>query len=120
MSYKQEMVQELAKRIKSAGFRVFIAERGDYGFYTNEEGSRVISFGVDLGMTKFSGNYHTNNPKQTGTGWMMQHGGPEDYARLFDSAAPQWAHQGAKWDYTTLDQHLKTYGPSSKYAEFAA
>jgi len=36
---------------------------------------------------------------------------------MFAAIAPQWAIQGAKWKYTTLDQHLAVYQSSSKYTE---
>lgn len=67
--YKTEAIKQLAAEIKRAGFRVFIAERGTYGFYTDTDGTRVVSFQYDLcGMT-FSGNYKTSNPRGTGSGW---------------------------------------------------
>jgi len=56
MKRNQDAIAELAASIQSDGFRVFIAERGDYGFYTDAEGTRVVSFGPDFGGFKFSGN----------------------------------------------------------------
>jgi hypothetical protein len=112
--YKVEAVAQLAKEIKADGFRVFIAERGTYGFYTDEAGSRIVSFQFDLGGFRFTGNYKTDQPRSTGTGWQLQDGSYQD---MFNQIAPQWALRGASWQYTTLEQHLKTYQWSSKYAE---
>jgi len=116
MGYEKELVAELVNEIKAAGFRVFVAESGTYGFYTDAEGTRVVSFGVDLGSTKFSGNYSTDCPSQCGTGWGLG-SGRHDFREMFESYAPRWAVGDAKVSYTTLAQHLKTYQASSKYTE---
>lgn len=113
-NYKTEAVQQLAQEIKAAGFRPFIAKSGTYGFYTDEAGSRVVCFQLDLGGFKFSGNYKTSQPKQCGTGWQLADG---DYQNMFDQHAPQWALRGAEWKFTTLEQHLATYQRSSQYTE---
>lgn len=120
MSYKVEAVAQLAQEIKAAGFRVFIAKSGTYGFYTDEAGSRVVSFQFDLGGFKFSGNYKTDQPRQTGTGWGMGESvnvSAEGFRNMFESNPPQWAVRGANWELTTLDQHLATYQRSSLYTE---
>lgn len=113
-NYKTEAVLALAVDIKAAGYRVFIAERGTYGFYTDAAGSRVVSFQFDLGGFKFSGNYKTDMPRTTGTGWEILKG---TYSDMFAEYPPSWAVRTAKWEYTTLEQHLKTYQSSSKYTE---
>lgn len=114
MTYKKEAIKTLADKIMGAGFRVFIAERGNYGFYTDAAGSRVVSFQYDLGGVTFSGNYKTSAPKTTGTGWGLE---PGTFAEMFNQAAPNWATRGDDWAYTTLAQHLVTYQPSSRYTE---
>lgn len=111
-SYKIEMVKELAEEIKAAGFRVFIAKSGTYGFYTDEEGSRVVSFQTDLGGMKFSGNYKS---KSCGTGWGLDDGMP--FAVMIKANAPHWATNGQAVQITTLEQHLATYQKSSTYTE---
>lgn len=117
-NYKTEAVQQLAAEIKNAGFRVFIAKSGAYGFFTDAEGTRVVSFQYDLGGFKFSGNYVTDQPRSTGTGWVMGSASRGNYKQLFESYAPEWAVKGAKWKHTTLAQHLATYQASSVYVEF--
>lgn len=112
--YKKEAIEALAVEIMSAGFRVFIAERGHYGFYTDEAGSRVVSFQYDLGGVSFSGNYKTSAPKSCGTGWGLESG---TFAEMFNQSAPRWAVRDAIWSYTTLAQHLATYQASSRYTE---
>lgn len=114
MSYKVEAVKELAKHIKASGFRVFIAKAGSYGFYTDAEGSKVVSFQYGLGGYSFSGNYKTDQPRSTGTGWQLQDG---TYQDMFNEC-PTWSLRGASWKYTTLEQYLATYHPSSVYTEY--
>lgn len=111
---------ELAATIKAAGFRAFIAEKGTYGFYTDAEGARVVSFEFCFGAPKFSGNYRTSQPKSTGTGWVMGEVWPvtpEALKRMYGADAPRWAVGSAQWQPTTLAQHLATYGKSSRYTE---
>lgn len=116
MSYKKEMIRELSADIKKAGFRVFIAASGEYGFYTDAEGSRIVSFGVDLLSVRYSGNYVTNMPRNTGTGWRIGENLTE-FAAAFNYCAPSWAVGTAKWKYTTLAEYLKSYQASSKFEE---
>jgi hypothetical protein len=119
-NYKTEAVAELAQSIKAAGFRVFIAKSGTYGFYTDEAGSRIVSFQFDLGGFKFSGNYKTDQPRSTGNGWGFGEGvdiSASGLRSMFESTPPQWAVRGANWELTTLEQHLKTYQASSQYVE---
>lgn len=120
-NYKTQATAELAQRIRAAGFRVFIAKSGTYGFYTDADGSRVVSFQFDLGGFKFSGNYKTSNPRSTGTGWGFGESADVSIKGLhsmFNSYAPQWAVGSAEWRFTTLAEHLKTYQASSQYTEF--
>lgn len=119
MTRNQQLVSEVAAQILAQGYRVFIAKRGDYGFFTDAEGSRVISFGCDLGGINFSGNYKTSIPQQTGTGWRITDNLYDafDCAQIFNASAPWWAVGDATWNYTTLAQYLKTYQPSSEFSE---
>ncbi len=116
---KKQIIAKLADEIKKQGFRPFIAEKGDYGFFTDAEGSRIVSFGFDLGGIKYSGNYKTSAPNQCGTGWRMEESFNDspNCDALFKAGAPQWATSGATWRYTTLAEHLATYQQSSKYTE---
>jgi len=116
MSWKIEATQELAKNIKASGFRVFIAKSGTYGFYTDAEGSRLVSFQLNLGGFNFTGNYKTNQPRSTGTGWQLVQGGNRSFQDMFNER-PTWSLRGAEWKFTTLAQHLNTYQASSMYTE---
>ena len=116
---EKEWIAETAKAIKGAGFRVFLAERGTYGFFTDKDGSRVVSFQLDLLRTTFSGNYTTDTPRQTGTGWRIADNDSGNYAEMFDACPPSWAVGSSKWKFTTLEKHTKTYQDSSKYTELA-
>jgi hypothetical protein len=113
--YTKQAIRETAQQAKAKGFRVFIAERGTYGFFTDAAGSRVISFAYDLGTIKFSGNYKTNRPRQCGTGWVIGTG--VSFAAAFNASAPQWATGGATWSYKTLAEYLSEYQSSSKFEE---
>ena len=113
-NYQQVEINKLVPKIKAQGFRVFIAKRGTYGIYTDAEGTRVISFQFFLGLIDFSGNYKTDNPKQCGTGWQLPSG---TYKKMFNACPPSWAVREAKWSYSTLAEHLETYGNSSRYEE---
>lgn len=114
-NWKVEATAKLAQDIKAAGFRVWLAKSGTYGFYTDETGSRVVSFQLDLGGFNFTGNYKTDQPRQTGTGWQLVQGG-RTFAEMFNEC-PTWSLRGASWKFTTLEQHLKTYGQSSGFVE---
>lgn len=110
-NYKTEAVKELAAEIKEAGFRVFIAKSRTYGFYTNQEGSKIVSFQYDLGGFKFSGNYKS---KSSGTGWIMENN--MSFVEMINSYVPNWATKEPV-KLTTLEQHLATYQQSSSYVE---
>ena len=112
MIYRIEMVKELANQIKSEGFRVFIAKLGTYGFYTNQEGSKVVDFQAGLYGVKFSGNYKSES---YGAGW-----GFDDnitFEQMINANAPHWATKGQPVQCTTMEQHLDTYQQSSVYVE---
>lgn len=116
MAYEKETIAELVPEIKKAGYRVFVAKKGTYGFYTDAEGSRVISFGADLSRVSFSGNYITNQPRLTGTGWVLGYD-----LKNFDSAfkaSPSLNFVGiSKWAFTSLKQYLEAYQSSSEFKE---
>lgn len=119
-NFRREVVEAVAKALKSYGYTVYLAKHGTHGFYT--DGKRVVSFQYDLVSVKYSGNYSTDLPSQTGTGWgigeyMIV---SKDTAKEFvESNAPQWAVRGAsRITYTTPEQHLKQYGVSSQYVLF--
>lgn len=119
--HKKELINELAQALKSYGYTVYIAKRGDYGFYT--DGQRVVSFGATLNYSlDYAGNYRTDTSNTTGTGWCIARDLSvidEETAKQFIKAvAPSWATRGAKVHYTTPEQYLKTYGQSSAYIEF--
>lgn len=116
MSYKQEVIAKLAQEILAAGYRVFLAKSGEYGFYTDAEGTRVVSFQYGLcGGAEYSGNYKTEHPSQNGSGWGMYTASFDDMFR----ATPHVRVHGW-WRYTTLAEHLNSYGSSSGYTEIVA
>ena len=115
MNYQQKAILELAKVIKSKGFKVFTAASLTHGFYTDLSGDKVISFDYDGG---FSGNYRTNLGSQTGTGWnITKFLDDDDYPAMLASYPPYWAVGDSDWSYTTLKQYLKTYQSACKFTE---
>lgn len=119
MNHKQQAIAELVPNIKKAGFRVFLAENKQYGFFTDEEGSRVICFQVEFFSPTFSGNYVTDNPTQTGGGWQIidEQNYSEDFKAIFATHPPSWAVRDSKWRFATLEDHQNQYQASSKYEE---
>lgn len=118
--YEKENAAEFAQAALKAGFRAFLAKSGTYGFYTDATGSKVISFQFNYLSPCVSGNYRTNQPKHTGTGWRISDDAetsPSALRAYFDTVPPRWAVGNARWRYTTLEDHLKTYGGSSGYEE---
>jgi hypothetical protein len=115
---KRELINHIAQQLKSYGYPVYISKDGTYGFYT--DGERVVSFGGQWAFSvDFSGNYSTTAPRSCGTGWQIAkelHDINQYTAESFIKAnAPRWAVGDAKVQYTTPEQHLKTYGASSGY-----
>lgn len=106
----------IARECAAAGFRAYIAEQGNYGFFT--DGAHVVSFQVGHFATRYAGNYRTSEPKKTGTGWELAHG--NGYADMLAQGAPKWAVGNAQWRHTTEAEHLANYGPSSKHQEVTA
>lgn len=108
-----------AKRIKALGFRVFLAESREYGFITNDDGSRVISFSFSF-EPSLSGNYGPPS-HESGTGWRLSRSPEslrtvEDVEAAFAETPPAWCGKG--WRYmTTLEQYLKAYDASSRFYE---
>jgi len=117
--YKKQAIYELVEEIKTVGFRVFIAKSATHGFFTNADGQRIVSFQYDLGSINYSGNYTTDQPRITGTGWRIAKVSKMSINEIFTSFPPFWATGQSKWNYTTLAQYLATYQRSSQYYEVA-
>ena len=118
IEHERLMIKELADEILEEGLRVFISSKGTYGFFTDQKGSRVVSFQINYSSISFSGNYNTNKPQSTGTGWAIGDGAVSDYQQLLHTPIPDWAVSGATVvNFRTLEQHLKMYNSSSNYTE---
>ena len=53
----KERTAELINKIKSFGYPVYLSEKGNYGFFTNADGSRIVSFQIDYFFFNFSANH---------------------------------------------------------------
>ena len=128
MKRTYDEVQRFAGKIKAWGFRVWIAESGDYGFISDDRPpapnklARVLSFSFSRGSS-LSGNY---GPPSTnsGTGWKMDITpgdlkSADDVLKALNAHAPEWTRRGGVgWKhYTTVAKHLAMYQSSSKYEE---
>ena len=118
LEYQRKALLELIDEIlQEDGLRVFVAERGTHGFYTDREGGRVVSFDVTSGymcVPSYSGAYQ---PHPTlGTGWRLQKGS-KTYTELLQEFAPYSITNGCSVKYSTLGQYLNRYQGSSKFRE---
>ena len=119
-NYQTEATAELAQEILKAGFRVFIAERGTYGFYTDEEGTRVVSFHYGLGGFDFSGNYkavHPHGGRNIGTGWVLR---TASFDNMFGQYPLPSMVGNTEFRIITMAQHLERYQSSSRFTEVVA
>lgn len=117
--YEKRRAAEIAQAAIDAGFRAFIAEQGNYGFYTDDEGSRLVDFQVNGYFEEsVSGNYVTSNPQQCGQGWRIADSVNTDMiSEYFNQTAPRWATGRNTWRYKTLAEHQSEYQASSRYTE---
>ena len=107
--WKKRAAMDFAHEAKNQGFDAYIAERGNYGFYT--DGKRVVCFAVDLSLT-LSGNYKPS--LKSGTGWRISdNAGFEQIKPAIKANAPAWANKTAI--YTTPEEYLAVYQDSSKF-----
>jgi len=116
-TYNKQAIQEVAQDILAKGLRVFIAESGTYGIYTNQEGTRVVYFQADLDGVNFSGCYSSPIRSGCGTGWRignwLDH---KDYAAMLQYAPPRWATGGNRVTMLDLDRYLAK-SAHSRYKE---
>ena len=122
MSYahQRQEAREFAERIKALGFKVYMAEKGTYGFITDDSMSRVMGFEFDGLRSSLGGNYGPAT-QESGTGWQLsknpeQIKTAEDVKAALYETPPPFAGKGWRY-FTTVEQHLAVYGSSSKYVE---
>jgi len=114
-----EALKPLIDELHRDGLTVYMSKDGRYGFYTDDNARSLISFGLDYGMPRFSGNYKSSQPSQCGTGWRIENP-PTDYRAALDKPAPHWATGAHPYRLTTVAEHLKTYGASSGFYKLEA
>jgi hypothetical protein len=112
---KKQLIKQMADKLQSFGYDVYLSKSGDYGFYS--DGARVVSFGGQWNFSvDFSGNYAAS--KTSGTGWQIAAEQTditaEQAEKYIKVNAPRWT-KNLSPIYTTPEQHLKTYGKSSGY-----
>ena len=124
--YNVTEAHDFAARIKALGFVVYLAASGHYGFISDDTGERVLSFSFGGVEDTLSGNYGPPS-RESGTGWRMNEcpqglRTAEDVRRVLYAMPPDWCRRatdmrGGWRRMTTLEEHLKQYGPSSKYRQ---
>lgn len=119
--FERENISALAQDIVDAGYRVFIAQSGTYGFYATKSGHRTVSFQAEFSGVKFTGNA---NIDAGGTGWGLHdehlvETGPREYAKFINELPPRWATKGRGYTLTTLERHLAIYQSSSRFLEIS-
>ena len=105
--------------IKGLGLTVYLARDREYGFITDDTGSRVLSFSFTDGGS-LHGNYGPPSTK-SGTGWRLEQSPndlrtAEDVRRALYALAPGFCGDGWK-HYTTVANHMKLYGDSSGFTQ---
>lgn len=116
---RKEGILELATQMKADGFEVWLSDNGEYGFFTNEEGNRVVYF--QLGYTswevEFSGCL-SGGDRNSGTGWKMD---ATNYKDAWEEAKnpPSWyrRYMPSTAKYATRETHLRMFS-ASKYTKF--
>lgn len=111
---REKAIKDVASEILMAGLRVFLAKSKTYGFYTDEKGTRTVSFQNVYFSVVFTGDYISTH---SGQGWII--GNPsDDYSEMLYSKAPHWAiGNDPRWHYQTLAEHLEMFDRSSRYTE---
>lgn len=122
--YNITEAHDFAYRVKALGFVVYLAAAGHYGFISDDTGARVLSFSFAGVEDTLSGNYGPPS-RESGTGWRMNEQPQnlrtvDDVRRALYATPPDWCRRATEtrggWRrMTTLEEHLKQYGPSSRY-----
>ncbi len=117
---KRELISQIAKSLKSFGYKVYISKSKEYGFYT--DGLQVVCFGGQWSFyVDFGGNYISPPHSGCGTGWQIakeMSSITKDLADEFIKApAPHWATRGVPVILESPEHHLQFYS-SSFYEEF--
>lgn len=118
---RKQLILQTARTLKTYGYRAFIAERGTYCFYTNTEGTRVVSIGVEWGCLHVTGNYKSTRPLLSGRNWliteMIDYISENQAEQFIAEEIPQWVKLiSLQVAYTTLDEYLNAY-KASKFVE---
>ena len=121
----KERTTELVNKIKSFGYPVYLSEKGNYGFFTNSYGSRIISFQIDYFFFNFSANHKSIG---LGTGYRITSDEKcllweidtfctaEFLESLINAPIYKSRRKNERFlSWTTLTQHLDSYQSSSKY-----
>ena len=116
--HRRELATAFARRLHDLGFETYLSKDGCYGFFTNHDASRIVTFQADhyaMGVCIY-GAYEPS--KNNGTGWRIYDGltppRSNDDVKIWLAAVPPFTRN--PWTpYTTRNQHLARYQRSSKF-----
>ena len=114
-----DLVKRVVKTCKDKGLRVFLSNegKGNYGFFTDKNGQKVVCFDTEpFGLLRFY-TAHTSKPGYNeGSGIIINEevANPEKESLILmlDNNRETDGHKPK-----TLEDQLKAYGESSKYKE---
>lgn len=122
---KQHRIFALANKIKSFGYNVYLSERNEYGFFTDNESKRLVSFQIDYFFFNFSSNHKSIN---LGSGvrltndekcieWDIDTWCTYDFLKSLMTSKPYISKRKKEKfiSWTTLQEHMEIYNSSSKY-----
>ncbi len=116
---------ELINKLKSFGYVVYLAEKGNYGFFHRPNETKFISFQIDYFFFNFSANHKSEN---LGTGyritgdeqcklWDIDKFCTQEFCEKLLNCLPYTSRRKRekfiRW--STVQEHLTTYGESSHY-----
>ena len=111
-AYEKENVLIFAYNCKKLGFNVYLAESNAYGFVTDDNESRVLSFSGHFGGVKLSGNYKSS---KNGTGWRIKEFTNENPTRQEIKTLLYINSTFENDGYTSVKDYLKNYQSSSHF-----
>jgi hypothetical protein len=112
---KKQVIRQFAELAKEQGFKAYLSYNDEYGYFTDAEGKKVISFQLDFGSVVCSAN--VKNTSGGGTGYRIETGQkPKDF---YAQGIPSWYHPYCtpKTRFATQEEYQKDFQKSSKFYE---
>ena len=128
MKNKKDYIKELALKIKSLGYNVYLSESETYGFFTDNKEEKLISFQIDYFWFNFGSNHIS---KGLGSGhritsdekyllWDIENFCTPEFLSEIFNCKPYFADKRKGEEFirwTSLSEHFEKYQSSSKYSK---